>query len=362
MISREYVERAVRHQRAPGSAFWVGHPSDDAKAIYFERAGIRVHEMTGDEARNAEKSVLLTKSAGLGEIDFHLRIGSDMAWISPELDMRCWRHPQGKPMWDTFEGRRDSLSAAGVFAECEDVREIEAFDWPDPDHLNLDSVIEESKYAYESGLAVFGGMWCPFFHVLSDFFGMENYFCKMYTHPEVVHAATERVVDFYVRANRRVLRATGQYLIAGFFGNDLGTQQNLMISPESYDAFIHPYILRIIGTIREAGLKVAMHSCGAVDRIIPQLIDAGVEILHPLQARAKEMDAAGLAARYKGDLTFMGVSTQWLLPFGTAKQVYDEVCRRDLFGDGFIVSPSHEALLPNVPYENVVAMAEAAKA
>ena len=363
MTPREYVENAIARKPSPGNAFWVGHPSDEAKSVYFARAGLAGHEQTKDEARNAEASVLLTKSAGREEIDFNLKIGSDMTWVSPELDLRCWRHPEGKPMWDAFSGVRASLGEGGVFAECEDVKEIEAFDWPDPKYLNIESVLRDTQYAHEQGLAVFGGMWCPFYHVLADFFGMENYFCKMYTHPEVVHAATERVVDFYVRANRMVLGETAKYLTAGFFGNDFGTQLNLMISPECFDEFLLPYLKRIIATIREAGLKVAMHSCGAIARVIPRLIDAGVEILHPLQAQAVGMDAASLA-QYKKDLVFLGgVDTQRLLPFGTAREVYDEVLRlRDIFGEGFIVSPSHEALLPNVPYENVVAMAEAAKA
>jgi uroporphyrinogen decarboxylase len=136
-----------------------------------------------------------------------------------------------------------------------------------------------------------------------------------------------------------------------------------MISPECFDEFLLPYLRRIVETIREAGLKVAMHSCGAIGRVIPRLIDAGVEILHPLQAKAAGMDAMSLS-QYKKDLIFLGgVDTQHLLSFGTARQVTDEVLRlRDQFGEGFIVSPSHEALLPNVPYENVIAMAEAAKA
>ncbi len=363
MISREYVRSAIDRRAAPGSALWVGHPTDDAKALYFGRAGIKARAMTGDEMKNAEASVLLAKSAGQEEIDFCLAVGSDMVWLSPELDMRCWRHPEGRPMWDCFPERRASLSEGGVFAACEDIGTVESFDWPNPEYLNLEPVLADARYAYEKGLAVFGGMWCPFFHVMADFFGMENYFCKMYTHPEVVHAATERIVDFYVRANRIVLRETGKYLEAGFFGNDFGTQLSLMISPECFDEFILPYIRRIVETIREADLKVAMHSCGSIDRIIPRLIDLGVDILHPLQAQAKGMDAKNLA-QFKRDLVFMGgVDTQRLLPFGTPEEVYGEVMRlRDLFGEGYIVSPSHEALLPNVPYENVLAMARAAKA
>jgi uroporphyrinogen decarboxylase len=114
---------------------------------------------------------------------------------------------------------------------------------------------------------------------------------------------------------------------------------------------------------KKAGLKAAFHSCGAVDRIIPRLIDAGIQILHPLQAKAQNMDAKSLEEKYGNDLVFMGgVDTRHLLPFGTPRQVREEVLRlRDIFKEHFIVSASHEALLPNVPLENVLAMSAAAK-
>ena len=206
-------------------------------------------------------------------------------------------------------------------------------------------------------------MWCPFFHVVGDFFGMENYFIKMYTDPGVVHAVTSHVVDFYLETNTRWFNQAKEYHTAGFIGNDFGTQLGLFISPECFDEFILPYIKRLLEPIRKAGLHIAFHSCGAVDKIIPKLIDSGVEILHPLQAKAKDMGALNLEKNYGKDLIFLGgVDTQELLPFGTAAAVREEVLRlRDIFGDHFIVSPSHEALLPNVPFENVIAMSEAAK-
>jgi uroporphyrinogen decarboxylase len=266
-------------------------------------------------------------------------------------------------MWDCFVKDRESLGSAGVFAECEDPAEVEKFDWPNPDYLDFSAPLNRCKYAYESGLAVIGGMWCPFFHVLSDFFGMENYFVKMYTDKEVVHAVTSHVVDFYTETNKRFLALAGKYLEAGFFGNDFGTQLDLMISIESFDEFLYPYLKKIIASFKNAGLRLAFHSCGSVNRIIPRMIDAGIDILHPLQALAKDMDAEKLEKEYGKDLIFMGgIDTQQLLPFGSPQDVREEVLRlRGIFGDHFIVSPSHEALLPNVRFENVVAMSKAAK-
>ena len=92
------------------------------------------------------------------------------------------------------------------------------------------------------------------------------------------------------------------------------------------------------------------------------LIDAGVDALHPLQAGAKGMDAERLARDFGKYLTFVGaVDTQELLVHATPDEIKDEVRRlRGVLGPHLIVSPSHEAILPNVPLENVVAMAEAA--
>ncbi|MDF2687006.1 MAG: hypothetical protein K0S55_2189, partial [Clostridia bacterium] len=105
-----------------------------------------------------------------------------------------------------------------------------------------------------------------------------------------------------------------------------------------------------------------MHSCGSIYRIIPLLIDSGIDILHPIQAKAKNMDAAYLNKNFKDKIVFMGgVDTQELLPFGTEEQVKEEVKRLiEIFGPNYIVSPSHEALLKNVTSKNLVAMAKTA--
>ncbi|MBQ4086222.1 MAG: hypothetical protein IJC54_06595, partial [Clostridia bacterium] len=102
--------------------------------------------------------------------------------------------------------------------------------------------------------------------------------------------------------------------------------------------------------------------CGSIHRVIPRLIEAGVDALHPIQALARNMDAETLAREFGRDILFVGgVDTQRLLPFGTPQQVRDEVRRlRDIFGENFVVSPSHESILPEVPCENIAAMAEAA--
>ncbi|MBR5010489.1 MAG: hypothetical protein IKY06_07570, partial [Clostridia bacterium] len=133
-------------------------------------------------------------------------------------------------------------------------------------------------------------------------------------------------------------------------------------SPELFDRFVMPHFARFTDQAHRYGMKVLLHSCGSIERIIPRLIDAGVDALHPIQALAANMDAVTLSRKYNGRIVFVGgVDTQRIMPFGTPQQVKDEVRRlRDLFGENYVVSPSHESILPEVPVANVVAMAEAA--
>lgn len=361
---KERVAAMLGGQPADRVGFWLGNPADETKEIYCRHFGIICKDASPEKGEDTEESVLLTTTSGRADVDLAAALDSDLFWCSPELDPAAsYKHPQGTPMWDVLGGRpRESLSQPGMFAQCEDVRQVEAFDWPNPDHLDFTSTIDTIDYAASKGMAVFGGMWMPFFHVVADFFGMENYFVKMHTHPKIVEAVTEHVLEFYLEANRRCLDAMRPKLDAQFFGNDLGSQQDLLISPAAFRRFVLPGIKRIIDQAKSYDLKVAIHSCGAVSKILPELLDAGADALHPLQARAAGMDAESLARQFKGRLLFIGgVDTQQLLPFGTSRQVTNEVRRlKELFAPRYVVSPSHEALLPNVSLQNVIAMRDAA--
>jgi uroporphyrinogen decarboxylase len=109
--------------------------------------------------------------------------------------------------------------------------------------------------------------------------------------------------------------------------------------------------------------KVLLHSCGAISEFIPLLMDAGIDALHPIQARATGMDAESLSKNFGSRLVFVGgVDTQDLLIHATPEQIKAEVRRlKKTLGPRYIVSPSHEAILPNVPLENIMAMSQAAQ-
>jgi uroporphyrinogen decarboxylase len=336
MNGRERME-AIFAGGADRSGFWHGNPHDDTTKIYYPHFGVE------------------------DDMALSVALGDDFVWIMAD---QGWSHPEGRPMFDVLGGRtRTSLNQDGVFAETTSVAEVEACDWPDPEGLDFSGVLAQVERARSHGFYVLSGMWSPFFHVVADFFGMENYFVKMYTDPAVVDAVTEHVVGFYLAANERYFAQVRDRMDAFFFGNDFGSQLDLLISPKLFRRFVLPHFARFTEQAKSHGYRVVLHSCGAIERTIPALIDAGIDGLHPLQALAKGMEAETLARKYGDDLVFIGgVDTQQLLPFGTPEQVRTEVRRlREVFGPRYVVSPSHEALLPNVSVENLLAMAEAAR-
>jgi uroporphyrinogen decarboxylase len=332
MNHRQRLQAIIAGKPADRCGFWLGNPHRDTWPI-LER-----HFQTGDHEQILQE------------------FGDDMRWIVPD----AYRHPEGLPMFD-FRRKGRELAAGGVFADCESVDEVDAFHWPNPDYLDFTETIARLKIAGDVYRP--SGFWCPFFHYVADFFGMENYFVKMYTHPEVVHAVTRHVVDFHLEANRRFFAAAGDEIDAYFFGNDFGTQRGLLISREMMAEFIFPYFRQLTALAHESGYHVILHSCGSIYDVIPDLIDMGVDALHPLQARAANMEAERLAADFGGELAFIGgIDTQDLLVNGKPDDISADVERiKRLLGPRLVVSPSHEAVLPNVSPRNLLAMAQAAR-
>ncbi len=329
MNSRERLKTIIAGGEPDRCGFWMGSPHHDTWPILHEYFGTSEQE------------------------ELRVKLGDDYRWVFPAE----YKHPDGKPLWD-MQRKGNELAAEGVFADCESVDEVENIEWPNPDYLDFSGGLERLKQAGEYYRA--GGFWCPFFHEAADFFGMENYFVKMYTHPDVVHAVTSHIVDFYIEANTRFFELAGDELDGFFFGNDFGTQLDLLVSPPSFSEFIFPYFKQLTELGHSAGYQVILHSCGAIAKVIPDLISLGVDCLHPLQARAEGMQAEKLT-EFKGKIAFMGgIDTQDLLVNGAPEEIQADVERvKSLLGPNLIVGPSHEAVLPNVPPENIEAMSQA---
>ncbi|MBN1854571.1 MAG: hypothetical protein JW829_17700 [Pirellulales bacterium] len=335
MNSRERIRAMIAGRPVDRCGLWLGNPHSDSWP--------GLHAYFGTKA----------------EEELRQRLGDDLRWICPQFFAGIYCDPDGHGMFEAGLNKK-SHGQAGPLADCTDVREVNKFPWPNPDYLKFDPCLDTLRHAGNVYRA--SGFWTCFFHDVMDLFGMENYLVKMYTHPDVVHAVTDRVCEFYFEANERFFAAAGDEIDGFFFGNDFGTQLDLICGPAQFDQFIMPWFIRFTEQGHVYGYQVLLHSCGAIHRIIDRFIDAGIDCLHPLQARATNMGAETLARDFWGRIAFMGgVDTQDLLVHGTPEEVRAEVRRiKALLGPRLIVSPSHEALLPNVPPQNLEAMAEAA--
>jgi uroporphyrinogen-III decarboxylase len=148
-------------------------------------------------------------------------------------------------------------------------------------------------------------------------------------------------------------------------GTDFGTQNSLFISIPSYRDLFKPYHKKLNELIhRKSNWKIFIHSCGAVTPLIPDFIEAGFDILNPVQCSAAGMDPVQLKQHFGKDMTFWGgcVNTQHTM-YSTPEAVYREVRERiDIFNqDGGFVCNSVHNIQGNSPIENVLAMFKAIK-
>ena len=276
----------------------------------------------------------------------------------------------GPPLREFPDGSRENFCGvrrAGAYygqpvshplAGVERVEDLDRYRWPSPDWFDFSGIRAECERWRD--YAIIGGPWVVVYTDSTELMGMEEFFIKLHTHPEVVVAILQRVADFYYEVATRFFEAAGDCLDIFFFGDDFGTQRALQISPATWRRFMKPYLKRFVDLGKSAGLKVMFHSCGAVRAIIPDLIEIGMDALNPVQVRAEGMDPAGLKRDFGDRICFHGgIDHQHVLAHGTVDEVRAEVRRMiDVMapGGGYCLAPSHDLLLAEFPSENVVAM------
>jgi uroporphyrinogen decarboxylase len=189
--------------------------------------------------------------------------------------------------------------------------------------------------------------------------GMQNTFADFYLFPAEVDRLLGALTDYMVEIIRRWGQLDG--VDGMFMTDDWGTQAALMISPRMWRKFFAARYRRLCDEAHRWNLDVLFHSCGNVTAIIGDLIDAGVDVLDPLQPEA--MDLAQVASEYGGRVGFCGgISDQEIVVF-TPAQVKDHVHRTidtlgKAFGNAYLVGPSN-SLPPEIPIANLVALFEA---
>lgn len=183
--------------------------------------------------------------------------------------------------------------------------------------------------------------------------------------PDYIKTIFDRQSELAVENFRRLHEVIGDNIDAVFIcGTDFGTQDSTFCAPEQFDEMWLPYYRRINDWIHtNTSWKTFKHSCGAVESFMPLFINAGFDIINPVQIAARGMDPAHLKKTYGNELVFWGggIDTQKTLPYGTPEKVREEVLRLcEVFGrdGGFVFNTIHN-IQANVPVENIVAMINA---
>lgn len=246
--------------------------------------------------------------------------------------------------------------AYNPLGEAETVAEIEAFDWPDPADFDI-AALRESCLEWK-GYPILGAT-SEAFYLYCRLRGMERALEDLIARPALADAILERIFQFDYALIRRVLREAGDLVDLIYVAEDLGTQESLLMSPKTFRRFLKPRMAKLIELIHSHGARVFHHDDGAIRKVIPDLIEIGIDILNPIQWRCRGMDRAALAESFGGQVVFHGgIDNQQTLPFGTAEDVHRQVRENiETFsgGRGYIVAPCHN-LQANTPTENVVAL------
>jgi uroporphyrinogen decarboxylase len=194
----------------------------------------------------------------------------------------------------------------------------------------------------------------------------DQFLVDLIDNPKKVEALLDRLTEMHLANLEKFLDAVEGYVQVIQMGDDLGTQIAPEISPQMYRKFFKPRHRLIYERVKKRpGLHLFLHSCGSIAELLPDLIEIGVEIINPVQTSARGMEPERLKRDFGRDVTFWGggCDTQRILPRATEEEIDDHVRRRiETFapGGGFVFTQVHN-ILPNVPPQNIVAMAEAAK-
>jgi hypothetical protein len=197
--------------------------------------------------------------------------------------------------------------------------------------------------------------------------GVEEWYISTLIREDYVREVYDRQTDIAIENLKLLHRAIGCKIDVVFTcGTDFGTQNSTFCSPETFDSLWLPYYKKVNDWIHQnTNWKTFKHSCGAVEPLMKHFIEAGFDIINPVQINASGMDPRKLKKEYGDKLVFWGggVDTQGAFAFGTPAQVKDQVklqCEILNNNGGFVFNTVHN-IQANVPFENVVAMLEALK-
>ncbi|HAL15616.1 MAG TPA: hypothetical protein DCP32_02335 [Anaerolineaceae bacterium] len=308
------------------------------------------------------------------------RLHSDVRGIHDRLPEAITRRNQTRPAHSNFiddwgSGQKEIEEGVwypGVhpLAGATTIQEVDAYtNWPDMnDPYRVAHVkAQAQKLAAENQYAIMATPWLMFpFERAHAMQGLDKFLYNMAVEKDFSKYLLEKIYGYCKILMGHFLDELGDNVDIIKIGDDLGTQESLLISPKMYREFLKPIHADFISFIKQRSkAKVFFHTDGDVFNLIEDFIEIGVDILNPIQTSAGRMsNLAELKARYGRRIVFCGgIDTQRILPTGTPAEVRDEVKRViQVLGEGgdYMLASVH-TIMNEVPAENILAMVDAAQ-
>jgi uroporphyrinogen decarboxylase len=244
----------------------------------------------------------------------------------------------------------------------DEISDLKKYKWPSPEIFDFSHFVNEAKL--HSDRAVIGVFtWGPYFIALF-LRGLENLMLDFAIRKDYVKYMINTLNEISFSALSRMLESHGEGIDIIYMADDYCSQDGPLFSPEDFRELIFPYLRRLVDLTHRHNKKFLLHVCGAVRPLLPMIIEAGVDMLEPLQITAAGMEPAGLKKDFGNDICFYGgVDLQQILCKGSPRQVADEVKRLiDILNvnGGYILGPGHTYIQIDTPLENIFAMYETA--
>ncbi len=304
-----------------------------------------------------------------------------------------WFHPVQQPngVWDVFDADGDRVATMPPGATFFDETIFPYIDGFPPDYSDLPQRMPKVHWAglahspwdharepdfwdqlrqralklrqqSDRALVIVAG--CNLFEWGTFLRRIDHFLMDLAAHQAEVERMLDALMEQHLQTLEKVCQAVGDVADILRFGDDLGTDRGPFMSPKTYQKLFKPRHTQLNAYVHQhSQMRTYLHSCGSIYKLLPDLIEAGYDIINPVQITAKDMEPERLKKDFGKDITFWGggCDTRHILPRATPEEVKDHVRHNiDVLapGGGFVFNTVHN-ILPDVPPQNIVAMFEA---
>ena len=301
-----------------------------------------------------------------------VKLGASCRWVTPHyigpalppgakdrVASPHTTHSLNGAIWGLTPGVREhGLKSSGhPLGQASTLRDIMSYSGPSPDWFDYEGMVKAAS-SYKDFFVVAGGF-SPLFYLIADLRGMEQTLVDVIDHPDWMEALVGKILEFYKGYFSQIARQGKGTIDAIAFGDDFSSQLNMLLSPAHWRYYFKQAWAELFDIAREYGYWILFHSCGSVYPVISDLVEIGLNVLYPIQPKAKNMELSFLRTQFGDQLSFYGgVDVQELVSFGNPHDVQAEVSRLEqLFSQpgGLILSTSH-VIMDDFPEENILAV------